>query len=125
MPRANGAGHFSGVGQHSEMTALGQARRLRNPTVLIIFLFISAVAHIETPENFQLRDDVSNDIAFIGSERHSLPPCDLDGDTAPTLERGQFKVSAGTVQVFRFPSAAEPFRLFGQDPLLLWSIQRI
>ena len=108
------------------MTALGQARRLRNPTLLIILLFIGAVAHIEIPENFQLRDDVSNDIAFIGSGHPSLQLCDVDVEGASTLGSGEFKVvSAGTVQIVRFPSAAEPFHLFGQDPLLLWSIQRI
>src|SRR5215471_10698365 len=108
------------------MTALGQARRLRNPTLLIILLFIGAVAHIEIPENFQLRDDVSNDIAFIGSGHPSLQLCDVDVEGAPTLGSGRVTVvSTGTAQILRFPSAAEPFHLFGQDPLLLWSIQRI
>jgi hypothetical protein len=107
------------------MTTLDHVRRLKRPTLLIVFLFIAAVAHSEIPENFQLRDDVSNDIAFTGTRCHSLQPHAVDRKGSPTLGSGQVKlVSVGTEQIFQFHLVAEPFHLSGQDRLLLWSIHR-
>jgi hypothetical protein len=107
------------------MTASDQARRLRKTSLVIVFLFFVAVAHSEIPENFQLRDDVSNDIAFTGKGCHSLQPHAVDEESAPTLGSGQVNaVASGAVQFFRFPSAKGPFHLLGQDRLLLWSVQR-
>jgi hypothetical protein len=108
------------------ITAFVQMRRMRKPSVLIVFLFLVAAAHSEIPENIRLGDDISND--FVVSA-HGIQPAEshaVSEGVAPTSGTEPVEVvPARTIQNFWFPAAGEPFHQSGQDRLLLCSIQRI
>jgi len=101
-------------------------RLMRRPSLLLVFLFLVAVAHAEIPEHIRLGDDISNDFTVSACGRQSVQPRPVNEEGAPASGSVLVEVvPARTVQDFRFsPSDAEPFHLSGQDRLLFWSVQR-
>jgi len=107
------------------LVRLPSIRRMRKPSLLIVFLFFVAVAHTEIREQIRLIDDISNDFVVSAYGHHTVHPRAVSEEGAPTSGSGSVEaVPPQTVQGFRLTSAAQPFHLSGQDRLLLWSIQR-
>ena len=88
-------------------------------------MLLVGVGISEIPEHIRLIDDVSNDFVISAWGRESLQPGSIGDEGAPTLGNASLEVvSARTSQDFRFPFAAVPFHLSGQDRLVLCSVQR-
>ena len=99
--------------------------RMRKRSFLIVLLFLVAVVHTEIPEQIRLSDDISNDFVVSAYGDQTVHPRAVSEEVAPASGSGSVEaVPPQTVQGLRLPSAAQPFRLSGQDRLLLWSIQR-
>jgi hypothetical protein len=94
-------------------------------SLLLVFLFLAALVFNEVPEHLRLQDDASNDFTVSACKRLSFEPASISEESAPNSTSGPVEADpTRIVQYFRFPLAAEPFHLSGQDCLLLWSIQR-
>ena len=94
----------------------------RKPSLLLVFLFLAAAAHSETPDHIRLVDDISNDFAMSACGHQ---PATIDVATGETAASGPVEADPAQIfHYFRLRSAAELFGLSGQDCLLLWSIQR-
>src|SRR2546427_9384659 len=105
------------------LSVLSLIRRMRKPSLLVVLLFIVAVVHTEISEQIRLSDDISNDFVVSAYGHHAVHPRAVSEEGAPTSGSGSVEaVPPRTVQGFLLPSAAQPFRLSGQDRLLLWSI---
>jgi len=96
----------------------------KKPLALIVFfLLLVALGLSEIPEDMRLSDDVSNDFVVSAGRQQSVQPHAI-GEQGATPGSSPVEVVPAQTLHFRCASVGEPFRLAGQDRLLLWSIQR-
>ena len=108
------------------MSTFAQVYQTKKPPLLLVLLFLVTLGFSEIPEDIRLINDVSNDFVVSACGRVSVQSASLREESAVNSTSGPVKaVPARIARGVRFPSAAEPLHLSGQDCLLLWSIQRI
>jgi hypothetical protein len=108
------------------MSPFAPVYQTKEPSLLLVLLFLVTLGFSEIPENIRLSDDVSNDFVVSACGRLSVQSASIREESTVNSTSGPVKaVPARIARGVRFPSAAEPLHLSGQDCLLLWSIQRI